>query len=66
MCMFENILKVILFQYQRWIFFSIIGTCVLSGAGEMGQRLRALAVLLVHLSSVPSTHIKWLKVPCDL
>lgn len=47
-------------------FFSIIGTCVLSGAGEMGQRLRALAVLLVHLSSVPSTHIKWLKVPCDL
>lgn len=41
MCTFEsNFVSV-----PKMDFFSIIGTCVLSGSGEMGQRLRALAVL---------------------
>lgn len=37
-----------------------------AGAAEMGQWLRAHAVLSEHLNSVPSTYIKWLKVPYDL
>lgn len=64
--MFENILKVVLFQYQRWIFFFHHRSVCLVRGWRDGQKLSVLAAFSEHLSSVPRARIKWLKVPCDL